>query len=69
MGLFTKKCNHKWEAHKRSNALQLDSMGYPLRLYIYKCPKCGKFEQRWMDVNVEQAEEIKTGESVLVIWH
>ena len=66
MKLF--KCKHKWELGKRSNMLQQDSMGYPLRLFILKCSKCGESEQMWIDVGVEELEELKTGESVLVKW-
>lgn len=66
MRLF--KCKHDWKAVKESNALQLDDMGYPLRLYIYRCSKCGKLEQKWMDVCVEQIEELRMGKSVLVTW-
>lgn len=66
------KCNHNWEIFKRSNALQLDDMGYPLRLFIYKCAKCGKSEQRWVDVPLEELagafDELKADKSVLVKW-
>lgn len=40
--MFRFGCKHNWEIHKRSNALQQDDMGYPLRLVIVKCTKCGK---------------------------
>lgn len=33
---------------KRSNVIQFDDMGYPLRLDIVQC-KCGKCEQIWVD--------------------
>lgn len=62
------KCNHEWGNYEKSNALQLDSMGYPLRLYIRKCSICGASEQVWLDVPEEQAEELKTGESFLLKW-
>lgn len=62
------KCKHKWKLEKRSNMLQQDSMGYPLRLFIMKCSKCGESGQMWIDVAVEELEELKTGESVLVKW-
>jgi hypothetical protein len=62
------KCEHDWHIEKKSNVLQLDSMGYPLRLYICKCSKCGASEQRWYDVAKEQADELKTGESFLLTW-
>ena len=68
MKLFTKPCSHKWVVTHKSNAIQCDAMGYPLRLYIYTCAKCGKSEQMWMDVAVEELDELKTGQSVLVTW-
>lgn len=66
MGLF--KCKHRWVMSEKSNALQLDDMGYPLRLFLCKCSKCGKTEQRWLDVSVEELSELKSGKSVLVKW-
>lgn len=67
MRLF--KCNHKWKISERSNVIQQDDMGYPLRLFICKCSKCGKSEQQWIDVNEKELEELKTGKSVLLKWH
>ena len=66
--LFKRKCEHKYKIYQKSNMLQQDSMGYPLRLFICQCKKCGKYKQIWMDVPVEELEELKTGESVLVKW-
>lgn len=66
MRLF--KCNHNWKVEKRSNAIQLDDMGYPLRLFIVRCSKCGKYDQHWIDVNEKELEELKTGKSVLLRW-
>ena len=60
-----KKCNHEWHITEKSNVLQLDDMGYPLRLYICKCNKCGKSEHRWIDVSVSDCEELESGKSVL----
>lgn len=70
MGLFLKlfECEHKWKIEQRSNIIQQDSMGYPLRLFIYHCPKCGKHEQHWIDVAEEELKELETGESVLLKW-
>ena len=67
MRLF--KCNHNWQVTERSNIIQQDDMGYPLRLFICKCSKCGKSEQQWIDVNEKELEELKTGKSVLLKWH
>ena len=68
MGLFTRKCKHKWQFNRESNALQLDDMGYPLRLFIMKCSKCGAFDQQWHDVSEEESGELDNGKSVLVEW-
>lgn len=68
MGLF--RCKHKWEVTERSNALQQDAMGYPLRLCILKCSKCGKSEQQWIDDTSEEAlDELKTGNAFLLKWN
>ena len=63
------KCKHRWEVVERSNALQQDSMGYPLRLCILKCSKCGKLEQQWLDTSDDAMDELKTGNSFLVKWN
>ena len=68
MSLFKRKCNHNWKLTEKSNVLQQDDMGYPLRLYIQKCTKCGKSEQVWVDVSEEALKELVTGESVLLRW-
>lgn len=62
------KCDHRFEVLKRSNVLQQDVMGYPLRLCIMQCLKCGKTKQEWLDVNEAALKELKTGESVLLKW-
>lgn len=62
------KCKHNWKITERSNVLQQDDMGYPLRLCIWKCSKCGKSEQQWTDVNEEELKELETGKSVLLKW-
>lgn len=66
MELFKHK--HKWQLEKRSNLLQLDDMGYPLRLFIFKCSKCGITKQMWIDVPEEELKELDTGESGLLKW-
>lgn len=67
MSLF--KCKHRWEVVERSNALQQDSMGYPLRLCILKCSKCGKLEQQWLDTSEDALDELRNGKSFLVKWN
>lgn len=53
MKLFNMMCRHKWKVVEKSNVIQLDDMGYPLRLFICKCEKCGKYDQQWIDVSEE----------------
>lgn len=62
------KCKHDWRFTEKSNILQVDDMGYPLRLYIEKCCKCGESRQSWIDVPTYHLDELKTGESVLLRW-
>ena len=68
MSLFKRECEHNWKLTEKSNVLQQDDMGYPLRLYIWKCTKCGKSEQVWLDVSEDALKELLTGESVLLKW-
>lgn len=51
--LFKKK--NKFEIIERSNVIQYDDIGYPLRLCIVKNGK--KIDQMWIDTN-EQAGDI-----------
>ena len=68
-GIFNKlHCDHAWRVTEVSNVLQQDDMGYPLRLVIKKCRKCGKSDQHWIDVNENALKELDTGESVLLKW-
>ena len=63
--IFKKK--HICEFNKivrRSNAIQFDEMGYPLRLCIFKC-ECGATTQRWVDIG--ERYEMKEND-VEVIW-
>ena len=63
--IFKKK--HICEFNKivrRSNAIQFDEMGYPLRLCIFKC-ECGATTQRWVDTG--ERYELKEND-VEVIW-
>ena len=66
MGLF--KCNHDWHVTHISNILQQDEMGYPLRLCIVECSKCGKPDQMWIDVAEKCLDELETGKSHLLTW-
>ena len=44
-------------------------MGYPLRLVIEVCSKCGISEQVWIDVGKETLTGLDNGQFVLVEWH
>ena len=57
MKLFKKFCNHKWEIIQSSNVIQFDSMGYPLRLVIQECKKCGKSAQAWYD-SIQKKDDV-----------
>ena len=65
---YRRACNHDYKVAEKSNALQYDDMGYPLRLYIYKCQKCSKTDHKWIDVDVNELKESETGESFLLKW-
>lgn len=53
------KCNHKNKTIvERSNVVQLDDMGYPLRLCISKCDKCGQTKQEWIDSTLRDDDAI-----------
>lgn len=62
------KCKHDWSIIHASNVLQVDGMGYPLRLFIQKCSKCGKVEQVWYDVDKKCLDEVESGRFVLCKW-
>lgn len=68
MGLFKHICQHDYRVKTLSNVLQLDDMGYPLRLCICECTKCGKSTQQWRDVAKDALQELDTGKSVLLQW-
>ncbi len=59
---------HGFKIVERSNVLQQDSMGYPLRLCICQCTKCRKTEQQWLDTSEEALQELDDGRSVLLEW-
>ena len=70
MKLFKRKrsCSHEFQIVKRSNAIQYDHMGYPLRLCICECEKCGQYDQRWLDTYIDPTEDINNGELFLLKW-
>lgn len=58
MKLF-KKLFHKHKFNQtlyRSNVIQYNDMGYPLRLYITEC-ECGMTDQTWIDVPEHSEKE------------
>lgn len=68
MGLFRKNCDHSYSAKRKSNVIQLDFMGYPMRLCVCKCEKCGKIKYMWIDEPLSAKAELENGSSVLVEW-
>ena len=68
MPIFKRKCKHNWKVHQRSNILQLDDMGYPLRLCICKCGKCSQSDQQWIDVSTDDCKELDAYKSILLEW-
>ena len=58
------ECSHDWFITEYSNAIQLDDMGYPLRLVIGKCDKCGDFNQFWVDIAESDIED----EDFIIKW-
>ena len=55
-----KKIFHKCYFNKiveRSNVIQYDEMGYPLRLCICQC-ECGDTNHQWLDT-VEEPNDVK----------
>lgn len=80
MSLFQKKCEHVWKVTHVSNISQPDRNGYPTRLCICKCEKCGETTQQWRDCplmiknlptfeNIVEIEwkEIVTGKSTVTM--
>lgn len=49
---------HKMSIKEKSNVIQRDSFGYPLRLCIMECKGCGYTEQVWLDTN-EKEDDIE----------
>lgn len=49
MKLSCKIFGHDWKIKERSNVIQFDNMGYPLRLFIVECSKCKQSRQEWID--------------------
>ena len=53
--------HHYSKLIERSNAIQFADDGYPLRLCLYECDKCGKRFQTWIDTS-------KKPDDVVVKW-
>lgn len=66
-----KICEHNnLKILKKSNVLQTDYNGYPVRLCICKCEDCGHTDQFWLEESLEKAkEELENGTSVLLEWN
>lgn len=63
-----RRCKHNFVRTHRSNVLQLDDFGYPLRLFITTCTKCGCSQQQWFDVSSSEMDELGSGKSTLLRW-
>lgn len=59
---------HDWKVTERSNTIQQDDMGYPLRLCIVTCKRCGKSDQMWLDTDISALNEVENGKLVLLEW-
>ena len=57
-GFKKNKCSHEWVTSHRSNIVQLDEMGYPLRLFLLRCRKCGETDQQWIDSAISTKDSI-----------
>lgn len=47
--LLCKIFGHSYCLKNRSNTIQFDTMGNPLRLFIVECDRCGKSKMMWID--------------------
>lgn len=56
--------HHYGKLVERSNAIQYADDGYPLRLCIYECDKCGKRFQAWIDTNKKLNDVVVEWEKV-----
>lgn len=67
--ILKKHCLHRFIMEERSNAIQFDDIGYPLRLCICRCSKCGITEQKWLvDTQEDIQKEIESGKSFVLNW-
>ena len=49
--IFDIRHKHRWSVKYRSNVIQRDDMGYPLRLCIMECGGCRQTDQQWIDTD------------------
>lgn len=61
-------CLHEWRITHVSNAVQFDSTGYPMRLVIERCYRCGKSEQAWRGDGSSVADQLKNGDLFHLEW-
>ena len=54
---------HDYKISERSNVIQLDDMGYHLRLCILKC-HCGATKQAWIDTKQKDDDVILKWSSI-----
>lgn len=56
--------HHYVKICQRSNIIQYSSDGYPLRLCIYECDKCGKRGMIWVDTVATNTDHVLTWENI-----
>ena len=52
----------------KSNVIQLDQSGFPMRLETMECQICHKRYFTWIDIKKSELDELSTGKSVLCKW-
>lgn len=56
-----KECHHQYKVIERSNTIQHDPFGKPLRLCISECVMCGHCKQEWFDTYEQKGD-------VMLVW-
>jgi hypothetical protein len=52
----------------KSNVIQFDQSGFPMRLETMECLICGKKYYAWNYIKKSELDELSTGKSVLCKW-
>lgn len=62
-------CKHpKSVIFAKSNVIQFDQVGFPMRLETLECLICGKKYYAWNYIKESELDELSTGKSVLCKW-